>query len=301
MYKRILVPLDGSKLAEGILPTVARFAGGLKARVDLLSVVEEDIVAAIANPTKGRYADQVGTSALTVARDYLTNIVGQLKLPKEQVKSTAKVANVPEAIVEEAEKERDTLIAMSTHGRSGVGRWVLGSVADKVLHATKTPLLLYRSREEGGQRGASSELTTVVVPLDGSDMAEVILPHVEELAKALDLRVHLVRVTSTMTEYYAGEGFYTYPVDLITELENDAKAYLEKKAQELKARGVRNVTTQHLRGAPALQIVDLVKEMRGSFVAICSHGRSGVGRWVLGSVADRVVTNAGAPALIVRG
>jgi nucleotide-binding universal stress UspA family protein len=298
MYRRILVPLDGSKLAEGILPTVTRFAGGLKARVELLSVVEEDIVAAIANPMEGRYLDQVGSSAQTVARDYLTSIAGQLKLPKEQVKCTAKVASVPEAIVEEAAKERDTVIAMSTHGRSGVGRWILGSVADKVLHGTHTPLLLYRPRQDGGERG---ELTTVVVPLDGSDMAEVILPHVEELAKALDLRVHLVRVTSTMTEYYAGEGFYTYPVDLITELENDAKAYLEKKAQELKSRGVRNVTTQHLRGAPALQIVDLVKEMRGSFVAICSHGRSGVGRWVLGSVADRVVTNAGAPALIVRG
>ncbi|MSQ13410.1 MAG: universal stress protein [Dehalococcoidia bacterium] len=298
MYKRILVPLDGSKLAEGILPTVARFASGLKARVELLSVVEEDVVAAIASPMKGRYQDQVGTSAQTVARDYLTNVAGQIKLPNEQVKCTAKVAIVPEAIVAEAAKEPDTLIAMSTHGRSGIGRWVLGSVADKVLHGTLSPLLLYRARQDGGERG---ELTTVVVPLDGSDMAESILPHVEELAKALELRVHLVRVTSTMTEYYAGEGFYTYPVDLVTELENDAKAYLEKKAQELKSRGVRNVTVQHLRGAPAIQIVDLVKEMRGSFVAICSHGRSGVGRWVLGSVADRVVTNAGAPALIVRG
>ena len=297
MYKKVLVPLDGSKLAEAVLPAVTQIATGLKARVTLFGVVEEDIVAAIANPMQGRYVDQVGSTALTVARDYLKGVSRRLGLPEDQVQCTAKVAAVSEAIVEEAERDGATLIAMSTHGRSGAGRWLLGSVADKVLHAASAPLLLYRPRAD---RRQGAEFSTIVVPLDGSPMAETVLPHAEALAGAMGLGVHLIRVTSTLIEYYAGEGFYTYPGDLIAEMDREALRYLEAKSAELKKRGVRKVTTQHLTGAVAIQIVDAVKNLPGSLVAISSHGRSGVGRWVLGSVADRVVSGAGSPVLVVR-
>ncbi|MSQ11842.1 MAG: universal stress protein [Dehalococcoidia bacterium] len=302
MYERILVPLDGSELAEAVLPVAEQMAKGLGARLDLLSIVEEDVVAAIANPMGGRYAAQVEASAQTVAKDYLAKVADRLKLPKDKVKTKVMVAMVPEAIVREAEKGPGTLIVLSTHGRSGVGRWVLGSVADKVLHATKAPLLLYRAREDQSLTRAGGEIRSMVVPVDGSELAEDVLPHVKVLAGALGLKVTLVRISSVLPPYYGGSWFYTYtyPEGMLAEIEKDAEEYLKKKAQELKAQSVKDVFTVQSRGSAAVQIVDLVRSTPGSMAVISTHGRSGVGRWVLGSVADRVVQGAGAPVLVIR-
>jgi nucleotide-binding universal stress UspA family protein len=300
MYSRILVPLDGSKVAEGIVPFVGRLARALQSRVELLSVIEEDVVLAIANPMQGRYADQIGNSAVNVAREYLRGLAPRLEMPSGRVSFDVKIASVPQTIIQEASKEADTLIAMSTHGRSGPGRWFLGSVADKELHTTTQPLLLYRTREDERQP-ANPVLNTIVVPLDGSEMAEQVLPGAVGLARALSLKMTLVRVTPTMAEYYAGEGFYSYPQNLLTAVEEEAKEYLARKAAETKAKGVQDVTTKHMLGAAAIQVVDFVRATPGSFVAICSHGRSGLGRVVLGSVADRIVTHSGAPTLVIKG
>ena len=299
MYKRILVPLDGSEIAEGILPVVESFAQALNARVHLLSVIEEDVVAAVAHPLQGRFADQARMTAVGVAEEYVKKVAARLQLPKNSVDVTVKVASVPETILEEAEKQPETLLAMSTHGRSGMQRFVLGSVADKLLHATKAPLLLDRPREEMISKPVQ-RLTTVIVPLDGSELAEKVLPHVAALAKALQLKVLLVRVTTTMVEYYSGEGFYTIPQQLITDMEKSSEDYLSDKVLELENQGCKDVSGLALIGSPTGQVIDLIKKTPNSFAAVSTHGRSGLGRWVLGSVADRVIQQSGSPVLVIR-
>ena len=300
MYKRILVPLDGSPLAEQILPAVEHLASKLNTRVDLLSVVEEDVDAAVGTILRGRYRGKGPMGLVAIAENYLAERADRMQLPEGQVQRSVIKGSVAEAILKEASKRRDTLIAMSTHGRSGVGRFAMGSVADKVLHATKMPLLLYRPGLNMFSLDAG-EISTVIVPLDGSELAEQVLPHVVELAAALPLKVLLVRVTSyPMAYYYGDEAPYLVPEDFSEETEKEALKYLALKAKELRKEGCQEVDTWHFIGTAAQQIIDLAKETSQSFVALTTHGRSGLGRWVLGSVADRVIQQSGVPVLVIR-
>lgn len=299
MYKRILVPLDGSKLAEGILPVVKRFAEALGAEIHLLTIVDQELVGAVNKSLGGRYQQQPKGSLTELAESYLQTLATGLQVPLDQVRFSAHIGVVPEAIIAEAEQQPDTLIAMSTHGRSGVGRFLLGSVANKVLHGTETPLLLYRS-QDGATRTATSEVSTVIVPLDGSALAEQALPHVADLAKALDLQVLLVRMTQPLTSYDVGQEGGYYPADLLEQLEQDARDYLKSQAEALQKLGLKKVSVREIFGYPANAVIDLAQKTPRSFVAMTTHGRSGLRRFALGSVAERVVTYGDAPVLVIR-
>jgi nucleotide-binding universal stress UspA family protein len=209
------------------------------------------------------------------------------------------IAKVADAIVQEAERVPETLIALSSHGRSGLTRMVLGSVADKVVHGTKVPVFLYALRQDVAVRQAE-DLNSVIVPLDGSALAEQALPHATALAKALKLRVVLLRVTSTLADL-AADGFYEVTQGLITdELEKEAIGYLDQKVSALQQRGLILVDRRHLTGSAAQTIIEFARETPCSFIAMCTHGRSGFQRWALGSVADHVVSHVAVPVLVIR-
>jgi nucleotide-binding universal stress UspA family protein len=182
-------------------------------------------------------------------------------------------------IVDEAEKNPGALIAMSTHGSSGVSRWLLGSITNKVLHATNAPLLVVRASEEDNA-ASPSELTSIIVPLDGSTLAEESLSHVTDLARKMNLKVILVRVESDGEEV--------------------SDNYLHEIQDRLSDEGVASVEKRVLHGRPAVNIVDLAHDTAKSLVTMTTHGRSGIGRWVLGSVTDRVVRHSGDPVLVIR-
>lgn len=291
MYKRILVPLDGSELAERILPVVERWAFGLGARVQLLGVVEEDLSAPMDEPMPGGLISRFEAGLLAQEERYLRNVAGCLSLPQEHLHVNARLGRAPEVIVHEAGQVADTLIAMSTRGRSGFKRFVLGSVANKVLHLSRVPLLLYCPRSAVTGPG-EAQLGLVIVPLDGSQLAEQVLPHVLLLAKALQLTVVLTTVTPAGGGRHLGKTPHGGDQDL--------QAYVTTKQQELRKYGIVNVTTKWLQGDPAKRIADLVRDTPNSVVAISTHGRSGVQRSVLGSVADQVIRLACAPVLVIR-
>ncbi len=284
MYTRILVPLDGSELAERVLPYVRILARGLQARVELLRVFEP-VPPSLAHPEHGLYLDRIIESIRIQARDYLEAVAASLQREGLVVSCTVHEGSPAPHIVNDGECEAASLIAMSTHGRSGISRWVLGSTTDKVLHATTRPLLVVRAQ---GQQvfSAQAKLDAVVVPLDGSAVAEQVLPHVVGLAKVLRAKVILVRV-----------GPYS---ELFKEMEADAGAYLDQVNQRLRKQGVASVEHELLQGDVAGGIVDLARRMADSMVAMTTHGRSGVGRWLLGSIAERVVRYSGNPVLVVR-
>ncbi len=298
MLQRILVPLDGSTVAEGVLPYVRALAPALKVKVEFLKVGERDAAVDIANPMVGQYMDRVGASLRSQSEDYLNNIKRTFK--DTDVTYGTRIGKPAEIIAEEGAKEEDTLIAMSTHGRGGVGRWLMGSVTDKVIHMGTTPMLVVRATEEGAPV-AETELKTIIVPLDGSDIAEAVLPMVTTIAKALGLEVLLIRSISLPTTYAAGPEYAPWPTeDFTEEMEKQATVALEKTAVELKRAGVANVRIMVVTGPPAIQVVDIAKDTPNSLVIMSTHGRSGVGRFVLGSVADRVVRHAGSPVLLMR-
>ena len=217
--------------------------------------------------------------------------------------TTATPTGIPaQAIVDEAEKVPDTLIAMSGHGRSGVARWWLGSVADRVLHLTNNPMLIVRSHGPKALTHAD-RFDRVVVPVDGSELAEQVLPHVVHMACGLGLTVELVSVISARAEFRqmaVPEVYNPAYENIARQAEEDSSRYLSQLAASLRAQGVPAVEERLLHGDPTACIIDAASETPDRLVAMTTHGRSGIGRWVLGSVADRVVRNSGDPVLLVR-
>ena len=301
MYSRILVPLDGSRLSERILPWARSVVRTFNIPVELLVVIEPEAVAAFCDAKTGRYFDTVEASMKRDSLAYLEKLGGSFSGPAE-VHCFVEIGNPAEIIVDRASADRGTLIAMATHGRSGVQRWLLGSIAQKVLHAASNHLLLVRP--EGGGNGAGEiVLKRVLVPLDGSALAETVLPHVRALAERMELEVILLRAYSMGPYAYAigAEGYVPDIETLNADIKGEeAKRYLEEKADQLRWQGVKNVSHLLLEGNAAGEIIDVAKGTPDSLVAMCTHGRSGVGRWVLGSVTDRVVRHSGGPVLVIR-
>jgi nucleotide-binding universal stress UspA family protein len=193
------------------------------------------------------------------------------------------------------------LIAMTTHGRVGLERWLIGSVASELLHTSPTPLLLVRPYEDGAP---PSPLTHVLVPLDGSTLAESVLRYVVLLANVLKLKVTLLRsvpipVEQWDLEEWEGGESAMHANELLGDMQAFAETYLEEVADRLGAEGVE--TTREVRiGDPTVTITNLADEKPGTLITLSTHGRSGVGRWLLGSVADKVVRSGVAPVLVVR-
>jgi nucleotide-binding universal stress UspA family protein len=178
---------------------------------------------------------------------------------------------------------------------------MLGSVAEKVLRGCENPLLLVRA-SEAIDADEKTRINSVVVPLDGSELAELVLPSVVTLAKAMNLEVVLFRAYNIPYSVYSGTDGYS-AIDfeeLIAGVKDEAVEYLEKKTAELKNQGLAKVSYVTKEGIGADEIMALGKATPDNLIAMCSHGRSGVRRWVLGSVTETVVRHSGDPVLVVR-
>ena len=289
MYARIIAPLDGSKLAEHVLPYVRFLGKGLQARVELLRALDSVP------------QDLPSAEMRSHVQNYLENVAASLRKDGLIASFTMREGNVASGIVTKAAKEPGTLIVMSTHGRSGMTRWVLGSITDKVLRATTDPVMVVRPH--GYQEFAPEvKLETVIVPLDGSYLAEQVLPHVVGLTKVFALTVNLVRVTPSMDDYSADTGYSSdFYENLCGQADAEAIAYLRKTGKKLSQEGIPAVEERLLHGHPVVAIGDVARQIPNSLVAMTTRGHSGVGRWGLGSVTDKVVRHSGSAVLVVRG
>jgi nucleotide-binding universal stress UspA family protein len=308
MYQRILVPLDGSHLAEQVLAWVEILAKGMQSRVELLRIYEP-IPPETGDILQGIYPYDIVLGLREQAQEYLEGITAPLRKNGLPVSAIVQEGSPARCIIREAEREPNTLIAMTTHGWTGSSRWLLGSVTDKVLHATTTPLLVVRAYDQENPPEAV-KLQTLIIPLDGSALAEQILPHAVSLAQAMKLKVLLVRVTPSLGEYHRYLEYY--PLDSSSHIysgmyeefsrEEDARAmqYLHEVKEKLNQQGISSVEERLLKGSAADAIADLARQTPYSLIAMTTHGRSGVGRWLLGSVAERLVCQSRDLVLLVR-
>jgi nucleotide-binding universal stress UspA family protein len=295
MYTRMLVALDRSKVAEQALPYARFLAKSLTIPVELLEVVDPDALAVLSNPEQGRYLDRLLAEISETGKTYLKEIAKTFG--GTHVEYSVKTGKPEEVIIERAAADNNTLIVMATHGRSGIQRWLLGSVTDKVLHGATNHMLLVRARAEGRTAGMAT-FTAVVVPLDGSALAERPLPYVVDLAKKMNLKVVLCRAYSLPP--IAGNAYEVYPQEVIDQIEAEALDYLADKVKEMQQTGLENVASIVRFGSSAEEIIALARKTPDSFIAMCTHGRSGIKRWVLGSVTERAVRHSGDPVLIIR-
>jgi len=220
--------------------------------------------------------------------------------PGANVKCSVERGRAEDLIIEKAAADTRMLLTMATHGRSGLNRFFLGSVAEKVLRGTVNPLLLVRATEETKPDGEAT-LKSIIVPLDGSELPESVLPMIAGLAKKLDLEVLLFRAYHIPSYAYAvNEGYAVNYDELVSAVRDKATEYLDKKATELKKLGVAKVSSVTKEGFAADEIISLGQKTPDNLVSMCSHGRSGVRRWMLGSIAETVVRHSGDPILITR-
>jgi len=300
MFSKILIPLDGSKTSEKVLPYARYLAGRLKIPIDLLAVIDAAEMATHVSAENARLLDAMVPEATASSENYLRGIAGTFA--GGTVKCAVEKGRVEDVIIEKGEMNKGILIAMATHGRSGLNRFLLGSIAEKVLRGATNPLLLVRATEEAKSTG-EAPLKSIIVPLDGSVLAESLLPMVADMAKKLDLGIELFRAYHVPYNVYAGDDD-SYAVvnydELIAGVRDEANEYLETKVAELKKLGVARVSAVTKEGFASDEIIAIGRKTPDSLIAMCSHGRSGVQRWMLGSVAEIVVRHSDDPVLITR-
>jgi len=296
LYSKILIPLDGSRTAEKVLPFARLLARTLRLPVELVEVVDVSAASAHVASDKARFLDALIAEGERESREHLRVVAAEF--PGTRVTCTVERGNPAEVIIERAAADRGTLIAMATHGRSGVNRWIMGSVAEKVLRGSESTMFLLRADEDAPNTAAA--ISSVVVPLDGSELAESVLPTVVEMAKSLDLEVVLYRAYELAASAYYGSRDYLPHYDaMLLDLKREVEEYLGKKVEALKSAGLTRVSSVAAPGAGADEIVRYSREHPDALIAMCTHGRSGVRRWVLGSVTERVVRHSGDPVLVV--
>jgi nucleotide-binding universal stress UspA family protein len=295
MFKNILVPLDGSPLAEAALP----FARALAARTGAgLSLVRA-----------AHYASLLGDAAVDQyhaiqrSEDYLALLVDELAASGLNVQARVPFGgSAAEWIVEECDLQRADLIVMATHDRLGPDRWLHSSVAEAVVHHSTIPVMLVRSAgaEDFAKRFAAQE-PALVVPLDGSELAEAALPIARDLANAAGARVVLVGVVPKAGQLIAGHdgAIVTYTGSKLAELEANAWAYLESGVGQLAACAT-SVEAVVRSGNAATEIAAAARDYRVAAVVMATHGRTGVSRSILGSVAGGVLRQSSGPVVLVR-
>lgn len=277
MLDRILVPLDGSVTAEAVLPHLRRLLRRHDSEVILLSV---------ANPPPVEAQLAIVEASLSASREYITGVKARLEQQGVRVKAEARVGPPAGVILDVAEQRDVTLIAMATHGRTGLKRALFGSVAEHVLRKSPVPVLAvrpfwtYELLPPG--RTETQPFKGILVPTDLSAASEGVLAPAVELAKLFGARLVFLNVLDP-----SGKGGD----------EGLAQARLKEFAS--KARGVETATVVD-KGEPVKAILDNARFHGCDLIAMTTHGRSGVSRLVVGSVTEQVLRDATLPLLVVR-
>jgi nucleotide-binding universal stress UspA family protein len=299
MYNKILLPLDGSTTAEVVLPYARALAAALSVPVHLLQVMDPETLIPSAAAERGP-SHNVLTAERGHNGEYLKKLAALFTDPAA-VSSSVRIGKPAEVIIEVAGTNHDTLIAMATHGRSGLRRWLLGSVAEKVLLGAAIDVLLIRATDPIESKKASAHLERLVIPLDGSQLAEQTLPSAVELAKKMNLEVLLLRVYLMPGVAYPTGGYVPDWKLLDQRTRQTATEYLQEKINQLRSQGLEGrASFKVLEGNAAEKIIDVAQEIPESLIAMSTHGASGVGRWVLGSVTQRVIRHSDTAVIVVR-
>jgi nucleotide-binding universal stress UspA family protein len=293
MFTRLLVPLDGSPVAEKALPHARALGRILQIPITLITVIETG-----ADFSKKRSAalDTLIQGAVAKSEEYLEKI--SQTFSASAVQYSVENGKAEEAIIANAAGDAGTLITMATHGRSGLGRWLLGSITEKVVRGANNPVLAVRGNEEFSSAGEAA-LDSIIVSLDGSAVAESVLPYVVELAKAFHARVTLVRSYSLKQIMFSFEDYHPDLDEIKRELGWEATSYLEEKAAELKSRGLADVFCAATEGDAAETIIEASKAPN-ALIAMSPHSGSVIKHWVLGSVTEKVLRYANSSVLTIR-
>lgn len=296
-FRTILVPLDGSPLAEQAIPAALAVAVPAGSKVKLV-LVHQPLPPSQAGVS---YA-KVELAMRKADRDYLRSVAARLREQLGRALSAAVLkGDVVETLARYIRELRTDLVVMTTHGRGGIRRAWLGSVADQLIRTSEVPILLVRVSDAENLVAPASP-REILVPLDGSPLAEAVLDPVAALARLWDAEISLVQVVSPVVR--ATEPPVAVPTghsDELTALAREsAQDYIRQVAERLRESGVKASGSALVGAGVAETLLDLASPERVQMVAVATHGRGGLRRLVLGSVADKLVRAAEIPVLVVR-
>lgn len=303
MFERILVPLDGSNLSERALPMAVALAKAAHGQVHLLRSTlgmwlplpaTEPIYAGPYGVYDWLPSNEILEDIEREAREYLVSFSHSFAVPDVQWENYVVASDPAGAIITHAEQKAIDLIVMSSHGRSGLERWALGSVTERVLHRAPCPVMVVRDADP---------VRHILIPLDGSILAEQVLEPALEMAHLLGARVTMLRVCHRETPDRAA-------LDALNDIEPGlSETFLDKEQsagdylQQLRARyhvmePRPELVVSH--GHPALTILDFAENNDVDLIAMATHGRTGLRRWIYGSVTEKVLRTTGKSMLVVR-
>jgi nucleotide-binding universal stress UspA family protein len=284
MYDQILVPTDASDAAEKAVEGALGLATGFDASLRVIHVVELDDVPACVKSEASAEQVEHGEALLSAIAD---------RADERGIPVTTEVIETSEPvhqeIVEYATDHDVELVVMGTHGRTGINRLVLGSVAERTLRVSPIPVLTVHEETD-----IVPDFETVLVPTDGSETANAAADHAIRIAAETDAALHIVHVvdlTAITDEYGSGA--------VLEALEEAGERAVDNVVERANEAGVRSVEASVMSGTPARAIVDYADDREIDLVVMGTHGRTGLSRYLLGSVTEKVVRLAGTPVLTI--
>ena len=297
-FQSVVVPLDGSQLAEQAIPIAQAIAERARCRLKLI-LVHQPLILMESGPdyTKVELAMQKAD------REYLKSVTARLREPLGRSVSSAVLQGLPVAqtLATYIRELGADLVVMTTHGRGGLRRAWLGSVTDQLIRTVEIPVLVVRPSEQAGT-SARMELREILVALDGSPLAEAAVEPATELARLWDAEISLVQVVPRIM--LESDSHLTFPSgysDQATAMRREtAQDYIRDVAERVRESGVKASGVAVVGGTVPETLIDLAAPERVSLMAVATHGLGGMKRLLFGSVADKVVRGANVPVLVVR-
>ncbi|MEF8824882.1 MAG: universal stress protein [Halapricum sp.] len=282
MFDDILVPTDGSKCAQAAVGYAEDLATRYEARVHALCVADSRTL------ENAPRADQTKRERAELA-ERTCNELSESGIEVEQAVRT----DIPhKAILRYATEQDIDLIVMGTHGRTGVERYLLGSVTEKVVRLSDVPVLTVQAEDESD---VTYPYTDILVPTDGSEGAEAAISPAVDVARTYDARIHALSVIATMAM-----GVDVRSRAILDALEESARSAVETIEKQAAQASVSAVETAIQHGYPYRTIRSYVEENDVDLVVMGTHGRSGIERYLLGSVAEKTVRTSPVPVMTVR-
>lgn len=294
MFRKILVALDGSELAERALNPALALAQAKRGKITLLRVpVAERVMIPVAAGYELPWSEQDIEHYVNQCREYLGSIEAAWAHSKIQFRSCVISGNVAEVIIDTAAEEKADVIVMSSHGYSGVTRWIYGSVAENVLRGAPCPVLVVRT---------DAPIRKVLIPLDGSELSERALIPACELAAAHEAEATLLRVVQEIDadmHRYLDQQEHGLGLRMHEEMMEEARLYLQHLLERNPSLPC-PVETAVWTGPIAPAILEYSEFNKIDVIAMSTHGRTGLQRWVYGSVTEKVLRSGSGSMLIVR-
>jgi len=301
MMRSLLIPLDGSKFSEGSLPFAGSIARATGASMHLAHVhvpyEPEHLLGNTQFHFEGVSISEYDDMYRRHEEEYLSGLAERMAAEGAPTDSKVLDGKVAEGLTEYADEVHSDMIFMTTHGYSGVNRLWLGSVADEMVRHTTTPLFVVHPREG---TGSDEPLTIrhILVPLDGSELAENVLGPTSELARATGAKITLLHVVPSGEDsgWPVLGSLRERPVPSL----DPAETYLEGVQKELTRDGLDVDVVAKYGHTPATAIVDAAEHLGADVIAMATHGYGGLRRTLLGSVADKILRSTTLPLLVMR-